>query len=57
MLGYTLGFFAWIVRTPVITWIMTLGVSSDVAGAMITGFASSIMMLVGVLLWSFLSRA
>ena len=56
LLGYALGFFAWLVRTPVISWIMTLGISADVAGAMITGLASSIMMLVGVLLWSFLSR-
>ena len=56
MVGYALGFFAWLVRTPVIGWIMTLGISADVAGAMITGFASSIIMLVGVLLWSFLSR-
>jgi hypothetical protein len=56
LLGYSLGFFAWLVRTPVIAWIMTLGISSDIAGAMITGFASSIMMLVGVMLWSFLSR-
>jgi hypothetical protein len=56
LLGYTLGFFAWMVRTPVISWIMTLGISADVAGAAITGLASSIMMLVGVLLWSFLSR-
>jgi hypothetical protein len=56
LLGYSLGFFAWLVRTPIINGIMGLGISSDVAGAMITGFASSIMMLVGVLLWSFLSR-
>lgn len=56
LLGYSLGFFAWLVRTPIISTIMNLGISSDVAGAMITGFASSIMMLVGVLLWSFLSR-
>jgi hypothetical protein len=56
LLGYALGFFAWLVRTPVISWIMTLGISADMAGAMITGLASSIMMLVGVLLWSFLSR-
>jgi hypothetical protein len=57
LLGYALGFFAWTVRTPVISWIMTLGISADVAGAMITGGASSIMMLVGVILWSYLSRA
>ncbi len=56
LLGYSLGFVAWLVRTPIINSIMNLGISSDVAGAMITGLASSIMMLVGVLLWSFLSR-
>ena len=56
LVGYALGFFAWLVRVPVITWISTLGVSSDVAGAMVTGLASSIVMLVGVMLWSFLSR-
>ena len=56
LVGYALGFFAWLVRTPVISWIMTLGISADVAGALITGLASSIIMLVGVLLWSFLSR-
>jgi len=56
LVGYALGFFAWLVRSPVIGWIMTLGISADVAGALITGLASSIIMLVGVLLWSFLSR-
>jgi hypothetical protein len=56
LVGYALGFFAWLVRAPVITWVMTLGISADVAGAMITGLASSIVMLVGVMLWSFLSR-
>ena len=55
LLGYALGFFAWVVRVPVISWIMTLGFSEEVAGAMITGFAGSIVMLVGVVLWSYLS--
>ncbi len=55
LLGYALGFFAWLVRAPVINWIMTLGFSEELAGAMITGFAGSIMMLVGVILWSYLS--
>ncbi len=55
LLGYALGFFAWVVRVPVINWIVTLGVSEEVAGAMITGFAGSIVMLVGVILWSYLS--
>jgi len=55
LLGYALGFFAWLVRVPVINWITTLGFSEELAGAMITGFAGSVMMLVGVILWSYLS--
>lgn len=57
LVGYAIGFFAWLVRGPVVNWVMNLGISSDVAGALITGLASSIVMLVGVMLWSFLSRA
>ena len=56
LVGYALGFFAWLVRVPVVNWVMTLGISADVAGALITGLASSIVMLVGVMLWSFLSK-
>jgi len=55
LLGYALGFFAWLVRAPVINFIMSLGLSEEVAGALITGLAGSIMMLVGVILWSYLS--
>ena len=57
MLGYALGFFAWLVRAPVINWVMNLGVSADVAGALITGLAGSVVMLVGVILWSYLSNS
>jgi hypothetical protein len=53
LLGYALGFFAWIVRAPVLQWIMTLGFSEEVAGALITGLAGSVMMLVSVVLWSY----
>jgi len=55
LLGYALGFFAWLVRAPVINWVESIGVSADVAGALITGLAGSIVMLVGVILWSYLS--
>ena len=48
LLGYALGFFAWLVRVPVISWIMTLGFSADLAGALITGFAGSLVMLQGI---------
>jgi len=55
LVGYALGFFAWMARAPVVNWVMTIGISADLAGAMITGFASSVAMLVGVLVWSFTS--
>jgi hypothetical protein len=57
LLGYFLGFFAWIVRTPVITYIENFGISADAAGALITGFAGSLVMLVGVILWSYMSSS
>jgi hypothetical protein len=55
LLGYTLGFFAWLVRAPVIAFIQNFGLSADTASALITGFAGSLVMLVGVILWSYLS--
>ena len=55
LIGYALGFFAWLVRAPVINWISNFGVSSDIAGALVTGLAGSIVMLVGVITWSYLS--
>ena len=57
LLGYALGFFAWLVRTPVISFIENFGLSADAAGALITGFAGSLVMLVGVIMWSYLSNS
>lgn len=57
LLGYALGFFAWLVRVPVINFVMSLGLSADAASALITGFAGSIVMLVGVILWSYMSSS
>jgi hypothetical protein len=57
LVGYTLGFFAWLVRGPVLNFFQNFGLSADVAGALITGLAGSMMMLVGVFLWSYLSSS
>ena len=57
LLGYALGFFAWLVRVPVISALENIGLSSDAAGALITGFAGSLMMLVGVIVRSYLSSS
>jgi hypothetical protein len=57
LLGYALGFFAWLVRAPVVQWITSFGFNEDVAGALVTGFAGSLLMLVSVILWSYLSSS
>ena len=57
LLGYMLGFFAWLVRAPVVQFFVNFGLSADVAGALITGFAGSLVMLVGVILWSYMSSS
>ena len=57
LMGYALGFFAWIVRKPILDFVMTLGFSEELAGALITGFAGSVVMLVGVILWSYLAQS
>jgi hypothetical protein len=57
LLGYALGFFAWFASPSVIAWFESIGFSSQIAGALITGLAGSIMMLVGVFLWSYLSSS
>jgi len=44
------------VRKPILDFVMTLGFSEELAGALITGFAGSVVMLVGVILWSYLAQ-
>ncbi len=57
LLGYALGFFAWFASPSLISWVESIGLSAQLAGALLTGLAGSIMMLVGVFLWSFLSSS
>jgi len=55
LVGYALGFLAWTIKNPVLVFIERLGLSPDAAGALIMGLVSSSVMVVGVLVWSFLS--
>jgi len=57
LLGYALGFFAWFASPSLISAVESIGLSADLAGALLTGLAGSIMMLVGVFLWSYLSSS
>jgi len=56
LLGYALGFFAWLIGPQVIGSFQGIGLSSDVAGGLVTGLAGSMFMLVGVMLWGYLSN-
>ncbi|MGA2663395.1 MAG: hypothetical protein ABSF83_00420 [Nitrososphaerales archaeon] len=55
LIGYALGFFAWLVAPSVINSLQGVGLSSDMAGAFVTGLGGSMVMLVGVMLWGRLS--
>ena len=55
LIGYALGFVAWLVAPSVINSFQGLGLSSDIAGAFLTGLGGSMVMLVGVLLCGYLS--
>ena len=55
VVGYVVGVLVWVAKTPFMTWISTIGISPDLAGAIITGLASSLATMVGVLLWAFIA--
>lgn len=57
LVGYVLGIFAWVVRVPMLQFIESIGLSANTAEALIAGLFGSSLMLVGVLLWSFLSSS
>ena len=54
LLGYALGFAAYLARAPVIATLELLfgSANSDLIGAAISGLAGSIMMLVFLFVWS-----
>ena len=54
LLGYALGFIAYIGRTPIIAAVDYIigSANADLVGAMVSGLAGSILMLVALFLWS-----
>ena len=57
IVGWGLGAFAWIIKTPVLSFIQNIGLSSDTSQALIAGFFGSAVMVLSVLVWSFLSSS
>lgn len=53
--GYVLGAIAWIVRIPVFQFIQSIGVSSDASQALVAGLFGSVVMVLAVIAFSFLS--
>ena len=52
-----MGSLAWMVKTPVLQFIQSMGLSADAAGALIAGLIGSSVMVIAVLAWSFLSAS
>ena len=52
LLGYMLGFLAWLVRKPISEFILSFGANRDLAGGLLAGLAGSFLMLVAVIIWS-----
>jgi len=57
IVGFALGAFAWMVKTPVLNFVESIGLSSDASQALIAGFFGSVVMVLSVLAWSFLSSS
>jgi len=57
IVGWVLGAFAWMVKTPVLSFVQSIGLSSDASQALIAGFFGSVVMVLSVLAWSFLSSS
>jgi hypothetical protein len=55
--GFVLGGFAWIVKTPVLNFVQSIGLTSDASQALIAGLFGSTVMVLSVLAWSFLSSS
>jgi hypothetical protein len=52
LMGYVLGFLAWVLRKPLISMIANIGVNQDIATAILAGIAGGFLMVISVLIWS-----
>ena len=54
LLGYALGFAAYLVRVPFLNGLYSVfgSANSNLVGAAVSGLAGSVMMLVGLFVWS-----
>jgi lysylphosphatidylglycerol synthetase-like protein (DUF2156 family) len=55
IVGYAIGFFAWLNRASMIKLIESIGLNAEAADALLAGLFGSTVMVIGVLVWSFFS--
>jgi hypothetical protein len=53
--GYLLGALAWEMKTPVLQYVESIGLSADASQGLLAGLFGSMVMIFAVLSWSFLS--
>jgi len=57
IVGFVFGEVAWFMKTPVVQAIESIGLSADATQALISGLFGSVVMVLAVLAWSFLSSS
>jgi len=57
IVGFVFGEVAWYMKTPVVQAIENIGLSADATQALMAGFFGSVVMVLSVLVWSFLSSS
>jgi hypothetical protein len=57
IVGYILGVFAWLTRAPLLQFVESLGLGSDLSQGLVAGLFGSTVMVLAVLVWSFLSSS
>ncbi len=57
IVGFVFGEVAWFMKTPVVQAIQNLGLSADATQALVSGMFGSMVMVLAVLAWSFLSSS
>jgi hypothetical protein len=52
LMGYVLGFMAWLLRGSVTHLVEEIGLNQGIAGAILAGIAGGFLMVITVLVWS-----
>lgn len=53
--GFVVGFFAWFAKTPFLQFFENFGISASISQSLIAGLFGSVVMVLTVIVWAFLS--